>query len=325
MNKKKRIGRLFAAPLIMSFIMILSGCSGGGQGTGTQDPGSASSSPGSDTVDPDNTDQNGGNTDGNGTDSGTPGTDGRCEITAFATGKADSLLISSGDVNVLIDAGEEDDAELICKRLGEKGVTRLDLMIVTHFDRDHAGGVPKILEQVTADKVYYPDYANTKDVYLAFRRAVSDSSGEGKITRVTEFTDGDIKFVIYPEEDPESLRSKSNDFDNDMSLICMLYYKDYRFFFAGDIEKERIAELTDLDLKCDWIKMPHHGRYNKKLKQLLDACAPSYAVVTDSDEEIAETDTLVELQKRKIQTFSIRKGEIVTVADDEGISVQYAQ
>ena len=151
--------------------------------------------------------------------------------------------------------------------------------------------------------------------------------GEGKITEVTEFEAGDLKFVIYPEESPEKLRAKSSDFDNDMSLVSMLYYRGHKLLFAADIEKERITEILDssADLSCEWIKMPHHGRYNKKLKQLLDACSPAYAVITDSDEEVAATDTLVELQKRKVQTFSIRKGEVVTTVSDEGISVKYAE
>ena len=291
-------------------------------GNGNSDNGNSGSAAGSNSGNP----GNGSAASGDNTGDASGGSD-KCEITAFATGKADALLVSAGNVNVLIDTGEETDAELICKRLREKGIERLDLMIVTHFDRDHAGGVPAVMEQVSVDKVYYPDYANTKDVYLAFRRAVGDTDGEGKITGITEFEAGDLKFVIYPEESPEKLRSKSNDFDNDMSLVSMLYYKGHKLLFAGDIEKERITELLEssADLSCEWIKMPHHGRYNKKLKELLDSCTPSYAVITDSDEEVAATDTLVELQKRKVQTYSIRKGEIVTTVSDEGIFVKYAE
>ena len=320
--------------MIVGIMLLLAGCTGGG----TDDPGSGGSGdPGTVSDGGDNTGTDDGNAAGNEPVTGTE-TDGKCEITAFATGKADSLLIRSGDVNILIDAGEETDAELICSRMKEKGVSRIDLLIVTHFDRDHAGGVPQIMENFEVEEVYYPDYATTKDAYLAFRRAISGMGSDGKITAVTQYKAGDLTLNIYPETDPDKLRAKSDDFENDMSLVCMLYYKNYRFFFAGDIEKERISELLDaqqetdgsavsLDgvaLKCDWIKMPHHGRYNKKIKKLLDACEPAYAILTDSDAEIAETDTLVELEKRKIRSFSIRKGEIVTVANDQGITVSYA-
>ena len=332
---KNRYLRVFGIiMLILGLAIVSAGCKSSSSGQDAQNPGNT----GTVSDDPDNGNSggaegsnssnpgNGSAASGDNTGDASGGSD-KCEIAAFATGKADALLVSAGNVNVLIDTGEETDAGLICKRLREKGIDRLDLMIVTHFDRDHAGGVPTVMEQVSVDKVYYPDYANTKDVYLAFRRAVGDTDGEGKITGITEFEAGDLKFVIYPEESPEKLRAKSNDFDNDMSLVSMLYYKGHKLLFAGDIEKERISELLEssADLSCEWIKMPHHGRYNKKLKELLDACSPTYAVITDSDEEVAATDTLVELQKRKVQTYSIRKGEIVTTVSDEGISVKYAE
>ena len=213
------------------------------------------------------------------------------------------------------------------------GVERLDLLLITHFDRDHVGGAPQILASLAVDEVYYPDYANTKDVFLNFKRAISDRGNDGKITSNTVFSKGDLKLKIYAEENPTALRAKSNDFDNDMSLVSMLYYKDYRFLFCGDIEKDRTEEIlaaqdeeseNGVALKCDWIKMPHHGRYNKKIKALLDACEPAYAVLTDSETEVAETDTQVELIKRKITSFSTRLGEIVTVADENGLRVEYA-
>ena len=284
--------------------------------------------------------QNGDGSNGNPNASGNGGSAGSdasgCTITTFDVGKGDAILISSGSVNILIDTGEEDDGEYICSRLKEKGVSKLDLLLITHFDKDHVGGAPQILQEISVDKVYYPDYANTKDVFLNFKRAISDRGSEGKLTAVTEFSSGDLRLMIYPEENVKALRAKSDDFDNDMSLVSMLYYKDYRFFFAGDIEKERTTELLESaessndssvapQLDCDWIKMPHHGRYNKKIKALLDACSPAYAVITDSEDAVAETDTQVELIKRKITSFSTRNDEIVTTVDDEGLKVEYAE
>ena len=158
--KKKGILPLFPVMLmIVGIMLLLAGCTGGG----TDDPGSGGSGdPGTVSDGGDNTGTDDGNAAGNEPVTGTE-TDGKCEITAFATGKADSLLIRSGDVNILIDAGEETDAELICSRMKEKGVSRIDLLIVTHFDRDHAGGVPQIMENFEVEEVYYPDYATTKD------------------------------------------------------------------------------------------------------------------------------------------------------------------
>ncbi len=359
MIMKKNTISLLIPILIMSLVLLLTGCSGNGQGGDGQSSGnesgyennsgqnSGNSSDNNNNSDTENNKgqnsgggngsqnsggndngQNGSGQNGGNNGSGNAGnTADKCEITAFSIGKADSLLISSGDVNILIDTGEEDDAEYICSAIREKDINKLNIVMITHFDKDHVGGISKILQEFDADQVIYPDYANTKDGYLAFRRAISDRGNDGKITAITEYSLGDLKLVVYPEDDPNALRAKSNDFDNDMSLVCMLYYRDYRFLFAGDIEKDRIDEILDagIDIECDWVKMPHHGRYNKKIKKLLDACTPSYAIVTDSDDLVADTDTLVELQKRKAKIFSTRNGGVVTVADENGISVNYAE
>ena len=312
----------------------MTGCSGDGSESGQSGNGNAQNGQnGNNTNANGNSDASGNGSGGNGGTNGNNDASG-CTITTFAIGKGDAILISLGSVNILVDTGEEDDGEYICSRLKEKGVSKLDLLLITHFDKDHVGGAPQILQEISVDKVYYPDYANTKDVFLNFKRAISDRGNEGKITAITEFTAGDLRLRIYPEEKPDTLRAKSDDFDNDMSLVSMLYYKDYKFLFCGDIEKDRTEEIlsaqdetgeSGIALKCDWIKMPHHGRYNKKIKTLLDACAPSYAVITDSEDAVADTDTQVELIKRKITSFSTRNGEIVTTADSDGLKVEYAE
>lgn len=338
---KKRFISAVILMLVMAAVLIMGGCTGNSPANGdkSSDNGTGASNGSQQDADKEGgstngSTQNGGSTNNSGSENGDGtgsngsgndgGTSGKCEITAFSIGKADSLLIISGDASILIDTGEEESAEYICNGIREKGVEKLDLLVITHFDRDHAGGIGQIMQEFDTDKVIYPDYANTKDGYMTFRRAVSGRLNDDKVTAVSEYNIGSLNLTVYPEENPDALRAKSNDFDNDMSLVCMLRYKDYRFLFAGDIEKERTDELLDsgIDLKCDWIKMPHHGRYNKKIKGLLDICAASYAVVTDSDDAIAETDTLVELQKRKVKTLSTRNGDVVTVADENGISVK---
>ena len=152
--KKNRYLRIFGIIILVLVLALASaGCNSGSSdpdtpdpaGTGTAQDGAGSGNPGNvagrDSSDPGNGSGGSGDNTGSISDGGASGGSDKCEITAFATGKADAILVSAGSVNVLIDAGEETDAELICRRLQEKGINRLDLMIVTHFDRDHAGGV----------------------------------------------------------------------------------------------------------------------------------------------------------------------------------------
>ena len=72
-----------------------------------------------------------------------------------------------------------------------------------------------------------------------------------------------------------------------MSLLCMMTYGSKKFLFAGDIEKDRIKQLTEgsMDLDSDWIKIPHHGNYDPKLEELMDIVTPEYAIISTSSDE----------------------------------------
>ena len=61
------------------------------------------------------------------------------ELTAvfFNVGKADAILLSDGEMAVLIDAGENGDGKDVAEAIRARGIERLDLLIITHFDKDH--------------------------------------------------------------------------------------------------------------------------------------------------------------------------------------------
>ena len=259
-----------------------------------------------------------------------PADDDFCEITVFNVGKADSMLIRSEGHNILIDTGEFTSASYIIERLKKLGAEHLDLVIITHFDRDHVGGAPLILEDeaITFDEVIYPDYSNNKSVYFSFRRFLEDYNIEGQVSSQKDYSFGGMTLSVYPVSDPQKIREKSDSIDNDMSMICMLSYKEYKFLFMGDAEKERLKELLGKKkmktaLSCDWIKMPHHGEYNKRIPDLIDACMPKYAIITDSVNEPAEAAVMECLKERKVEIYESIYGDIVTRVDENGIDISY--
>ena len=68
------------------------------------------------------------------------------ELTAvfLDVGKADAILLYNGEMAALIDAGENDDGDAVVEAIRARGIERLDLMIITHFDKDHVGGADKV-------------------------------------------------------------------------------------------------------------------------------------------------------------------------------------
>ena len=91
----------------------------------------------------------------------------------------------------------------------------------------------------------------------------------------------------------------------------------------GDAEKDRIREWLSegADRTCDLIKIPHHGVYNKAVKELAAAAEASIAVVTDSDKNPADAKTLAAFEEKGAQIFSTRDGSVHAVSDGTSLTV----
>lgn len=68
------------------------------------------------------------------------------QVAACDVGQGDAMLVRSAGQVALIDTGE--DPQLLGACLGELGIGRIGLLVLTHFDLDHAGGVDAVLGRV---------------------------------------------------------------------------------------------------------------------------------------------------------------------------------
>ena len=90
-------------------------------------------------------------------------------------GKADCTVLTDGAHTVLIDCAEADDGETLLSVLKENRISQIDLLLVTHFDKDHIGGVPEVLSSFSVLRVIEPDYEPENpeaETYTAYRAAL---------------------------------------------------------------------------------------------------------------------------------------------------------
>ena len=238
-------------------------------------------------------------------------------ITALSVGKADALVLKQAGHTVLIDTGEKDDGDKIVRFLKNQGIHSVDLLVITHFDKDHVGGAAKVLEHMEVNAVFMPDYEGTRPEYDSFLEALAGRDGVQRLTGTTEQTIGEMKIRVQAAEQADTFAD-----ENDLSLVTGVTFGHRKFLFTGDITEGRISELlaSDEDLRADWIKMPHHGRYEANLGELLDAVEPSFAVICCSNKHPASADTLKLLDERKIQVFDTSEEAVVTTCDGEHIT-----
>ena len=237
----------------------------------------------------------------------------RIEMVFFAAGKADAILIQTQGSAVLVDAGLDKDAEALVEKLKKRGVARLDALIVTHFDKDHVGGADVVLERMAVGAVYQPGYAKDSKQYRQYTAALA-AAGVTPFTLVENHSfrlDGaDYAIDVANESD------YGEDEENDFSLVVKVTCGQATALLAGDAEAARLGELLEEGgLDSQLVKVPHHGRYNANTAAFLEAVNPQLAVITSSDEQMEDPETLATLQALGAQVLLTRQGDVVCRSD----------
>lgn len=239
----------------------------------------------------------------------------------FKIGKADSILLSYKEHHVLIDTGEDEDAEEIIAYLNKQQINTLDALIITHFDKDHVGGADHIINRFDIGSIYTANYeSDTKQTKQFIEAALHKKRLIQKISQQLEVTLGGQKLHLYPAE--QAVYSG----DNDYSLVVTLIYDKVSFLLAGDAEQVRLKEIVnkeELAQPFTIVKMPHHGRFNNMTTTFLETVQPQYAVITSSDKHVEAEETMDALEKIGSQIYTTRNGDIHIETD--GVKVIVTQ
>jgi competence protein ComEC len=200
---------------------------------------------------------------------------------------ADCILVKQGEVSVLIDTGEKQDAQKIVSYLKAKNVTSIEYLILTHPDADHIGGAVDIIDNFKVKNIIEPNYAKSNEQLEKLNKTI-ETQGIHIIypTLTRKFSVGEMNLIVYPPLEKHYTK------DNNYSLATLIKHGKVNMLFAGDAEKKRLEEMLLIKLPdIDLIKIPHHGRASTNSEQFIRAIRPKYAVVTSisADEIIKKT------------------------------------
>ncbi len=238
-------------------------------------------------------------------------------VHCYDAGKADAILLTTANSAVLIDAGEKGFGKTILADLSEKGIDRLDYLIVTHFDKDHVGGAAKIINTIPVGTVLQSNRPKDSEEYEKYTNALANAGIEPVTVRDTLiFT---LDGVTYAVDPPRQTEYKT-DASNNSSLILSVVNGGDRFLFTGDAQTERLAEyLVGHRETCDVLKLPHHGQEEPLLEELLETVKPAYAVITSSEEEPESAAVTELLERLDVEALLTRKGAVTLRSSGNGI------
>ena len=187
-----------------------------------------------------------------------------------------------GDCDILIDAGVANQGSTVSKYLKAQGVDDIELMINTHPDADHCGGLTTVLNDFVVEEVWASPLTKTTAAYKNFASAVSK---EG----LTMETPSVGTIYTYEYMTLTVLYNGAGTSDsNDSSIVVMLQYGSFRFLFTGDIGstiESKLLSNSNIDLSCDVLKVAHHGsKYSSNLS-FLKKTGAKYGVICVGDND----------------------------------------
>lgn len=201
-------------------------------------------------------------------------------FTALNVGQGQCLLLQSGSKVYMIDCGGDDPertADEAATTLLSQGITRLDGVILTHYDADHAGGTEYLLGRVPADTLYLPITADTEEMEH-FAALYTDSIQW--IGEDTQITDENIQISLFPAAPTASGNESS------MCVLCQVENCDILITGDTNAQGERRLLQTQMLPDLEVLVVGHHGSKNATTLELLHATAPDAAIISVSAENL---------------------------------------
>ncbi len=205
------------------------------------------------------------------------------EVTFLDVGQGDAILIEApNDVDVLIDGGRTKKIlDLLSAEL-PFGDDTIDVVIATHPDADHIGGLPFVLDTYTVDKVFEPGVSSSTQTYQAFQSRIRDKKIERILARrgmriVLDTEKNIVLDILYPDRDTTGWET------NEASIVARLSYGTTSFLLTGDspVEKEwYLVKHDGIALQSSVLKLGHHGSKTSSSESFLKTVAPLHAIIS---------------------------------------------
>ena len=213
------------------------------------------------------------------------------QINFVDVGQGDCTYIKTfSGKNIIIDGGEGNTEKydygenVLLPYLLDRGVKKIDYLIISHADSDHIGGLFAIIENIKIDKILIGIQPQISEKYVELLEISKD-----KNIKLVELKAGD-RLNLEKEIYLDVLWPKENNFIeqnalNNNSMVFKISYKKFSILFTGDIEeiseKEMLKSYENNKnfLNATILKVAHHGSKTSTCLEFLKSVNPKIVLI----------------------------------------------
>lgn len=201
-----------------------------------------------------------------------------------------TLIITPFGKRILIDGGEGNSdkydygKKVLFPYLLDRGIRKIDYLVISHADSDHIGGLIYILENMKVNNILIGIQSETSKQLESLIKIANSKKikieilGKEDIIRVEKNT---MIEVLWPNRN----NIISENTLNNNSLVFKLRYNNFSILFTGDIEE--VAEKAIMEnysknpkkLKSTVLKVAHHGSKSSSTQEFLNYVSPQVALI----------------------------------------------
>lgn len=188
-----------------------------------------------------------------------------------------TLIITPKGKKILIDGGEGKN-EILLPYLLDRGINKIDYIIISHFDSDHCNGLIEVMEKIKVGKVIVSKQPGESEEYRNILEIIKRKNIEAYVVKAQDRIT--IEKDLYINILNPAGKLEFNDLNNN-AMVAKLIYKNFSMLFTGDIEKaeENIAQKYKNNLKSTILKVAHHGSKTSTNEEFLKYVEPQIALI----------------------------------------------
>ena len=252
---------------------------------------------------------------------------GEITVKVLNIGQGDSILIQTGEKNILVDTSDVDERDKLRKELKKADVKKIDTVILTHPHADHIGGMDVLLDEYTVGMVYDNGMPSTSKLYLGYVKKLKEKKIERKGLVAGDRVDlggGAVFEVLAPSADlvkQGNVKGYKHDPNNE-SVVGRLVFGNFSMMLTGDAEKKEEQDILaagDANVKSTILKSGHHGSKTSSSPDFLRAVQPEAALIScgvNNDYGHPHKETMKKYHALNIPIYVTAVNGTITVTSD---------